>query len=145
MTTVVTAPGAVTPTAPFVVSAPETAIVLDQRTRRGGASLTVYNNSGQALRARARLVSVDPAATAWELGRSAATEASRAALLRYAQERLTVEPRVVDGLYCTHAPDLGDGIHLRRSDGAVLAVYGENLFKFAPVLADELATALLGR
>jgi hypothetical protein len=65
MTTVVTAPGAVTPTAPFVVSAPETAVVLDQRTRRGGASLTVYNNSGQALRARARLVSVDPAATAW--------------------------------------------------------------------------------
>ncbi|HWM56377.1 MAG TPA: FAD-dependent oxidoreductase [Pseudonocardia sp.] len=88
---------------------------------------------------------VDPAATVWELGRSAATEASRAALLRYAQERLTVEPRVVDGLYCTHAPDLGDGIHLRRSEGVVLAVYGENLFKFAPVLADELATALLDR
>ena len=53
-----------------------------------------------------------------------------------------MEPRIVEGLYCTHTPDLTDGIHLRRSDGVVHAVYGENLFKFAPVLADLLADAI---
>ena len=52
---------------------------------------------------------VDPALTAWERGPDAAAEASRAAALSYARERLTVEPRVVDSLYCTHVPDLGDG------------------------------------
>ncbi|HVH23064.1 MAG TPA: FAD-dependent oxidoreductase, partial [Pseudonocardia sp.] len=86
---------------------------------------------------------VDPAATAWESGRDAAEEASREAALAFARDRLIVEPQIVESLYCTHTPDLGDGIHLRRSDGVVHAVYGENLFKFAPVLADQLATALL--
>ena len=81
---------------------------------------------------------VDPAATAWELGRDAAGRRPPGKrLLGYARERLTVEPRIVESLYCTHTPDLGDGIHLRRSDGVVHAVYGENLFKFAPVLADR--------
>jgi sarcosine oxidase len=84
---------------------------------------------------------VDPAATAWERGRVAAAEASEAAALDYARERLTVEPRVVESLYCTHAPDLRDGIHVHRSAGRVLIVHGENLFKFAPVLADVLAIA----
>lgn len=88
---------------------------------------------------------VDPAATAWEVGAAAAERASRAALLDYAARRLTVDPRIVDSLYCTHTPDLGDGIHLRHSGGAVHAVYGENLFKFAPVLADRLAAAVLAR
>jgi sarcosine oxidase len=87
---------------------------------------------------------VDPAATAWELGREAAGEASQDAALAYVRERLTVEPRIVETLYCTHTPDLGDGIHLRRSEGVVHAVYGENLFKFAPVLESMLAEALLG-
>ena len=51
-----------------------------------------------------------------------------------------MEPRIVDTLYCTPTPGLGDGYHVRRS-GPVLAVYGENLFKFAPVLGATLATA----
>jgi sarcosine oxidase len=83
---------------------------------------------------------VDPAATAWELGPEAATAASRDAALEYARERLLVEPEVVESLYCTHVPDLGDGYQLRRN-GSVLAVYGENLFKLAPALSDVLADA----
>jgi sarcosine oxidase len=61
-------------------------------------------------------------------------------LLAYARERLAVEPRIVDGLYCTHVPDAGDGITFLRS-GPVLAVHGENLMKFAPVLGESLAAA----
>jgi sarcosine oxidase len=79
---------------------------------------------------------------AWEHGRDAATVASEKAVTEYAAERLTVDPAVVDRLYCTHAPDTGDGIVFRRS-GPVLAVYGENLMKFAPVLGDTLAAAAL--
>ena len=83
---------------------------------------------------------VDAAAVAWEVGPDAATTASREAVLRFARERLTVVPEVVETLYCTHAPDTGDGITFARS-GAVLAVWGENLMKFAPVLGDALAAA----
>lgn len=84
--------------------------------------------------------SVDPALTAWEVGPDEATAASRAAVLDYVRERLTVQPRILDSLYCTHAPDMGDGIEFRRK-GPVLAVYGENLMKFAPVLGEALAAA----
>jgi glycine/D-amino acid oxidase-like deaminating enzyme len=83
---------------------------------------------------------VDAAAVAWAVGPEEATRASRAAVLRFARERLTVVPEVVETLYCTHAPDTGDGITFARS-GAVLAVWGENLMKFAPVLGDALAAA----
>jgi len=83
---------------------------------------------------------VDAAAVAWAVGPAEATRASRAAVLRFARERLTVVPEVVETLYCTHAPDTGDGITFARS-GAVLAVWGENLMKFAPVLGDALAAA----
>jgi glycine/D-amino acid oxidase-like deaminating enzyme len=83
---------------------------------------------------------VDAAAVAWEVGPEAATAASRKAVLRFARERLTVVPEVVETLYCTHAPDTGDGITFARR-GAVLAVWGENLMKFVPVLGDALAAA----
>ena len=83
---------------------------------------------------------VDAAAVVWAVGPEEATRASRAAVLRFARERLTVVPEVVETLYCTHAPDTGDGITFARS-GAVLAVWGENLMKFAPVLGDALAAA----
>lgn len=83
---------------------------------------------------------LDPTLVAWEVGRDAAVAASRDALLAYARDRLAVEPRIVDGLYCTHVPDAGDGVAFRRS-GAVLAVDGDNLMKFAPVLGDALAAA----
>jgi sarcosine oxidase len=83
---------------------------------------------------------VDAAAVAWEVGPQEATRASREAVLRFARERLTVVPEVVETLYCTHAPDTGDGITFARG-GAVLAVWGENLMKFVPVLGDALAAA----
>ncbi|WP_250550441.1 hypothetical protein [Pseudonocardia sp. H11422] len=86
--------------------------------------------------------SVDPVLTAWEVGREAATAASRDAVLGYVRERLTVEPTIVDSLYCNHVPNMGDGIEFRRS-GPVLAVYGESLMKFAPALGDALAAAAL--
>jgi sarcosine oxidase len=83
---------------------------------------------------------LDAAAVAWEVGPDAATSASRAAVLGYVRERLTVTPEVVETLYCTPAPDTGDGITFGRS-GPVLAVWGENLMKFAPVLGEALAAA----
>jgi len=83
---------------------------------------------------------LDPAATAWEVGPDAATTASRKTVLRYVREHLKVEPRIVESLYCATTPDLGDGFEIRRN-GSILAIYGENLFKFAPLLGDVLATA----
>jgi sarcosine oxidase len=85
---------------------------------------------------------VDPAATVWEAGREAAENASRAALLEYARTHLAVEPTIVDSVYCTSVPNLGDGVHLRRN-GPILAVYGNNLMKFAPALGAELARAVV--
>ena len=83
---------------------------------------------------------LDPALTAWEVGRDAAAAASEEAVLQYAREHLDVEPRVVERLYCAPHPGLADGFEIRRS-GAVVVAYGENLFKMAPVLGDLLAVA----
>jgi sarcosine oxidase len=84
---------------------------------------------------------IDPELTAWEVGRDAAADASRTALIDYAREYLAVDPVVVESLYCTTDPQLGDGIHLRRN-GPVTVVYGDNLMKFAPVLGEDLAMSL---
>jgi sarcosine oxidase len=84
--------------------------------------------------------SVDPALVAWDVGGDAAAEASREVVLAHVRERLAVEPRVVGSLYCTHVPGTGDGIAFARA-GGVLAVHGENLMKFAPVLGELTAAA----
>jgi sarcosine oxidase len=86
--------------------------------------------------------SVDPALVAWDVGRDAAAAASREVVLAYARERLAVEPRVVESLYCTHVPATGDGITFARA-GGVLAVHGENLMKFAPLLGELAAAAAM--
>jgi sarcosine oxidase len=83
---------------------------------------------------------LDPAVTAWEVGRDAATAASRDAVLEYAREHLAVEPRIIETIYCTPTPGLGDGFHVQHA-GRVVAVHGENLFKFAPVLGAAIAAA----
>jgi sarcosine oxidase len=83
---------------------------------------------------------VDPAETAWERGPESAGAASRRVIVDYAARALTVRPEIVESLYCTTVPDVGDGIEFRRN-GPVLAVYGENLMKFAPVLGEALAEA----
>jgi sarcosine oxidase len=83
---------------------------------------------------------VDPAEVAWERGRESAVEASRRVIADYAARYLTVRPEIVDSLYCTTVPNLGDGVEFRRN-GPFLAVYGDNLMKFAPVLGEALAEA----
>lgn len=85
---------------------------------------------------------VDPSLTVWEAGRDAAIQASRVALLDYARTRLTVGPTIVDSVYCTTVPNLGDGVNFRRS-GPVLAIYGDNLMKLAPALGRLLADAVV--
>jgi sarcosine oxidase len=84
---------------------------------------------------------VDPALTAWQVGRDAAYAVSRDAVLDYAERYLAVEPTIVDSLYCTTAR-LGDGVEFRRN-GPVLAIYGDNLMKFAPTLGNALAAAVV--
>ena len=83
---------------------------------------------------------VDPAETAWERGPESAIAASRRVIADYATRALTVRPEIVDSLYCTTVPNLGDGVEFRRN-GPFLAVYGDNLMKFAPVLGEALAEA----
>lgn len=83
---------------------------------------------------------VDPAEVAWERGRELAVAASRRVIADYAARHLTVRPEIVDSLYCTTVPNLGDGVEFRRN-GPCLAVYGDNLMKFAPVLGEALAEA----
>lgn len=83
---------------------------------------------------------VDPAEVAWERGRESAVVASRRVIADYAARFLTVRPEIIDSLYCTTVPGLGDGVEFRRK-GPILAVYGDNLMKFAPVIGEALAEA----
>jgi sarcosine oxidase len=86
---------------------------------------------------------VDPALVSWPAGRAAAEQASLDVVRAYVAEHLPfVEPRPVGRVYCTHDPDLGDGLQFVRR-GRVLVTYGENLMKFAPLLGDLLAGACL--
>ena len=79
MTAVPVVAGAAPATRLFVVAVPDPALVLDPRTRRGAASLVVHYPDGRPLRARARLVSEDPAAAGWfRLGDGAAAGAAAA-------------------------------------------------------------------
>jgi sarcosine oxidase len=79
--------------------------------------------------------------TRWERGREAVTEASRQVVTRYVAEYVTgALPAVAGTVYCDVMDGLGDGFCAARS-GPVLAVWGNNLFKFAPRLAEVLARA----
>lgn len=57
-----------------------------------------------------------------------------------AATKLRVRPGTVGSLICTTVPGLGDGVELRRN-GPILAICGDNLMKFAPVLGEVLAEA----
>lgn len=82
-------------------------------------------------------------AVAWEVGREPAVERSRRIVLDYVRENLDgVEDRIVDELYCTVLPSWSDGFGALRND-AVVTLYGDNLFKLAPVLGELLADAVL--
>jgi sarcosine oxidase len=87
--------------------------------------------------------SLDERDTRWELGAETVIERSRAVVTRYVREHLDgIQPEVVDVLYCNHmaSPDSGDGFGAARN-GAVLALWGDNLFKMAPLLGALLAQA----
>ncbi|MEV6345599.1 FAD-binding oxidoreductase [Actinoplanes sp. NPDC051851] len=84
---------------------------------------------------------VDSSLVSWAGGREAAEQASLELLTAYVSEHLPfVEPRPIARVHCTHNPDLEDGLHFVRR-GRVLATYGENLMKFAPLLGATLAQA----
>jgi sarcosine oxidase len=81
----------------------------------------------------------------WSTGREAVTERSRELVTAYVAEHVTgAVPEPVDTVYCAYPPGLGDGVGVARS-GPVLAVWGDNLFKVAPVLAEVLAGAAVDR
>jgi sarcosine oxidase len=86
---------------------------------------------------------IDPTLTAWEVGAEKATQTARDITTSYVRATLdTVDPEPIAQLYCTVIPDLGDGVQFLRN-GRVLAVYGENLFKFAPLIGNRLAEATI--
>jgi sarcosine oxidase len=83
-----------------------------------------------------------PEQTAWEQGHEAVTARSREVLIAYVADHVTgARPEVLDILHCDPIQGAGDGVDTARS-GRVLAVWGNNLFKLAPRLAQELAEQL---
>jgi sarcosine oxidase len=81
----------------------------------------------------------------WPAGREAVTDGSRELVTAYVAEHVTgAVPEPVDSVHCAYPPGLGDGVGAGRS-AAVLAVWGDNLFKLAPVLAEVLADAAVDR
>ncbi|WP_214401924.1 FAD-dependent oxidoreductase [Pseudonocardia lacus] len=81
----------------------------------------------------------------WESGREAVELRSRELVTAYVAEHVTgALPEVVETVYCASPPGLGDGVRAAVA-GAVVVVWGDNLFKFAPVLGPALADAALDR
>ena len=84
-----------------------------------------------------------PSESAWELGRERVTSTARRLTVDYVRENLDgVDDRIVDELYCNVTASWGDGYGVQRN-GGVLTLYGDNLFKLAPVLGQLLADAAL--
>ncbi|HEY0640905.1 MAG TPA: FAD-dependent oxidoreductase [Pseudonocardiaceae bacterium] len=85
----------------------------------------------------------DPADSAWELGRDHVVGTGRRLTLEYVRENLPgVDEQVLDELYCTITASWGDGYGAQR-EGPFLTLYGDNLFKLAPVIGTVLAEAAL--
>lgn len=86
---------------------------------------------------------IEPSKSAWELGREHVVAYSRELVTDYVRANLEgVEPHVLNELYCSIIPGLGDGFNIVRNEHS-LAIYGENLFKLAPVLGKQLSDAVL--
>jgi sarcosine oxidase len=78
---------------------------------------------------------------AWERGREAVAAMSRDVVTRYVAECVSnVIPEPDEVVYCDAIQGLGDGIAVART-GPVLTGWGDNLFKFAPLLGEVLARA----
>ncbi|MDY7106283.1 MAG: FAD-dependent oxidoreductase [Actinomycetota bacterium] len=86
--------------------------------------------------------SMPAADCAWELGRDEVRARSLAAVAAYVREVVVGADAdtVTEEVYCSLPPGLGDGVGAART-GPVLAVWGDNLFKFAPALGEDLARA----
>ena len=81
---------------------------------------------------------------AWELDPSEVAERSRLALVAYTQECLHgIGTAPIDRVACDVPVPGGDGFDAARAD-AVVVVWGDNLFKFAPFLGRALAAAATG-
>jgi sarcosine oxidase len=105
--------------------------------RRGFSSY--QHLAGHGLWAVGGLIPVEQAR--WELGHHVVINHSRQIVTQYVTEHVTgaeIEP--IETVYCSYPPGLGDGVSTRRA-GPVIAAWGDNLFKFAPVLAVALAAA----
>ena len=86
---------------------------------------------------------VDPADCAWERGRDLVTSFERRLLMEYVRENLdNVDADIVSELSCNMASGWGDGFGVARTSN-VVALYGDNLFKFAPVLGEILGGAVI--
>jgi len=81
----------------------------------------------------------------WDLGADAVAAHSRDVVTGYVADVLDgVEPRVVETVSCDYEDGLGDGLSSARV-GPVFALWGDNLFKLAPVIgrvAGEAAAEL---
>jgi sarcosine oxidase len=90
--------------------------------------------------------SVPAGDVAWSLEPAEARRRSLATVASYVTEFLggAVGTVPTDEVYCAVTPGLGDGVRVARA-GPVLAVWGENLFKFAPALGADLAAAVAAR
>jgi len=77
----------------------------------------------------------------WDRGAAWAVQRSREIVMQYAADYLTgVEPTPVGTVYCDYTPGLGDGLSATLA-GRVLALWGDNLFKLAPVIGRVAARA----
>jgi sarcosine oxidase len=82
--------------------------------------------------------------SAWELGRDGTRERAQGLVRAYVAEQVDgVVPDVLDTISCD-SMNLGDGLGFGRS-GPVLALWGDNLMKLAPLLGELLASAALDR
>lgn len=81
--------------------------------------------------------------TPWETSREEAVARAREVAVAYVNEVLYgVGPEVVETTYGTVIPGLADGIHLGWH-GPVTAIWGNDLFGFAPGIGEAIATALV--
>lgn len=81
--------------------------------------------------------------TSTDVDRDGFIRRSRELTVDYVRECLRgVADEPVEELYCDLVDGWGDGFAIRRC-GNVVALHGDNLFKFAPVIGDALADAVL--
>ena len=79
----------------------------------------------------------------WTAGREQAVARAREVAVAYVNEVLYgVGPEVIETTCGTVIPGLADGIHLGR-EGPVTAIWGNDLFGFAPGIGEAVAAAVV--